>query len=292
MKKRLLSILLTLVIGMSLIACGAENSEVVNEVSTEKIVEEESALDAEAEDSNEVVEEADDTDESDSNMEKFLNTLKPTHEKNADFPFAVCDRFYASMWMPGQDITDISHLTNGYYSIRPSYIFQQTEEYVADSYDNLTWEQLKGLKVSYLEEEEIWIYFEVAEGNERRIVVDIPYTAVELDLTVEEAVDQGYYNYYYQAYEYYDWDDFFATEAQDEAQEDNYLQAMIELWGQPTEVYYDAMRFELLYETENNKIYMAGYSGKYFSVPQLNFVFVHGKNSDVEEGWLSDNQLP
>ena len=198
---------------MTLAACGSSDADsTASNKSDNNVSITESAI--EEEQNN------DDTDEGRGSF-GFIEALTPTHTTTAEWPFEIAGSLKGSLFLPGQAISDLSTMTNGRYQMKPSPDYKEILGMDDYSYIDYSWEELKDLKVSYLDTTDADYHFYIIcdEKGEKLSVVminlDGDIDGIE-DMTIEEAVEQGYWRYTDLADNGMSWADFFTISLEGE----------------------------------------------------------------------------
>lgn len=193
--------------------------------------------------------------ESKSGDNSYILSLNPTHKKTSDYPFKDWE-----LWSVNNEIDDIGHLSNGRYEFGPNnpakYGFAPAD---VQSDVSGTWEEISVLPVNdiqvYSGYRPLYVQSDDTSGGcvvEYEFEQDLPN-----DMTIGEAYEQGYWKYtkWKQGGFYYNV--FF-----DESPSTSCVEAIVDKWGQPSEVYYMAfdtvIMFFLVYETDENVIVLSG----------------------------------
>ena len=273
--KKIIAVMTALTSMMILAACGssdvdstASNQSDSNVEVTESITEEEQINDDAEEDGS-----------------RFIEVLTPTHTTAAEWPFEIQGSLNGSLFLPGQAISDLSTMTNGRYRIKPSLEYRKILGIDDDTYVDYSWEELKDLKVSclYLSGGDYYFYIMCDEKGEKLSVASI-YLRGDIDgiedMTIEEAVEQGYWMYTDMYNNGMHWVDFFTTTSL-EGEYKGLLNHIIDIWGMPSEVFYaeQLSSFALVYQTENCDIMIMAADMDFLSEPKVNGIGVYGKNA-------------
>jgi hypothetical protein len=224
--------------------------------------------------------------EDENSQDSYILSLKPTHAKTAKYPFKDWDE-----WGVEFDFYDLSHLENGSYTIYPTLgaankIFGKPGDTSAIS---CTLDEIKSMQVSWISPyssyRPIWIKNNSDSVISYRIDVDLDTNG---DMTVEQAIDGGYWHW--QQYSDYglDYDKFF-----DDEPSKDYVEAIVDAWGIPSEVGYcesngDFVMFALVYETDEYIVLLEGMEDLTYEDNniKINSVTVCGTNSSY---WSIDD---
>lgn len=101
------------------------------------------------------------------------------------------------------------------------------------------------------------------------------------DLTVEEAIDQGYWRYSFEYGNGVDLVDLYVTHP---GTDTPVVETIVSEWGMPSEVYYEEgyegiLDFKLIYETENCFISLHGMNADHLYEPTLFSIDVYGEKN-------------
>ena len=278
--KKIIAVMTALTSMMTLAACGS--SDVDSTASNQS--------DSNVEVTESTTEEEQNNDNAEEDGSGFIKALKPTHTTATEWPFEVAGE-YGSLFLPGQAISDLSTMTNGRYEIKPSWEYKEIlgvdlDEYLLIDY---SWEELKDLKMSYLNtySGSYFFYIQCDEHDSGSYFAKIEfdqYIDGIGDMTVGEAVEQGYWKY--SLFNYNDslsWGAFSTTPLPEDDSK-GIVDHIIDIWGMPSEVFYTTGEnpvYTLVYQTENCNIAIYGfYDWEHLTVPNtVQIVFVYGKNT-------------
>lgn len=196
-------------------------------------------------DENETLEE----DDTVSKRNSYILGLKPTHDITSEYPFIGWKK-----WSVGHEFSDLSHLNKGYYYF---HVESDNNEVFEGS-----WEELKDLPVESVSvnsnTRKIYVQYINDETNKESFAITYNLDENISNMTIQEAIEEGYWNY-----EESTTTKFFYTKFFEEEPEGEYVEEIINVWGMPSEVSYTLYEdqfvwFSLKYKTKDYTVHLIG----------------------------------